>query len=118
MTYAVNGTEVKTITDFNASTIAQVKFFTDSKWSKLSRVKIKEMGFIRLPAATPLLMLPFKHKASASFQKPRFLRGFFMPSVANPFKHELFHLFKKGVQDRIFKYLKNTLYSLHHAFTD
>ena len=53
VTYAVNGTEVKTITDFNASTIAQVKFFTDSKWSKLSQVKIKEMGFIRLPAATP-----------------------------------------------------------------
>ncbi|NCG07970.1 MAG: hypothetical protein GWO81_00100 [Verrucomicrobia bacterium] len=53
VTYFVNGTAVKTINDFNASSIAQIKFFTDSKWSKLSTVKINEMGFLRLPAATP-----------------------------------------------------------------
>jgi hypothetical protein len=53
VTYFVNGTSVKTISDFNASSIAQIKFFTDSKWSKLSTVKIKEMGIIKLPLATP-----------------------------------------------------------------
>lgn len=52
VTYYVNGESVKTISDFNASSIAQVKFFTDSKWSKLSSVKINEMGFIKLPAAS------------------------------------------------------------------
>ncbi len=53
VTYFVNGTSVKTISDFNASSIAQIKFFADSKWSKLSTVKIKEMGLIKLPATTP-----------------------------------------------------------------
>ncbi|CAI8280927.1 MAG: Uncharacterised protein [Opitutia bacterium UBA7350] len=52
-TYYVNGAVVKTITDFKADSIAQIKFFTDSKWSKLNTVKIQEMGFIRLAAATP-----------------------------------------------------------------
>lgn len=58
VTYYVNGTSVKTISDFNASSIAQIKFFTDNKWSKLSTVKINEMGFIKLPAATPSAGIP------------------------------------------------------------
>jgi hypothetical protein len=53
VTYFVNGTAIKTIPDFNASSIAQIKFFTDSKWSKQSTVKIKEMGFIKLPKVAP-----------------------------------------------------------------
>jgi hypothetical protein len=53
VTYFVNGTAVKTISDFNASSIAQIKFFTDSQWSAQSSVKIKEMGLIQLPAVTP-----------------------------------------------------------------
>ena len=53
VTYFVNGTAIKTISDFNASSIAQIKFFTDSKWSTQSTVTIKEMGFMQLPPVTP-----------------------------------------------------------------
>lgn len=52
VTYFVNGTAIKTISDFNASSIAQIKFFTDSKWSTQSTVTIKEMGLVQLPAVT------------------------------------------------------------------
>lgn len=52
-TYFVNGTVGKTISDFNAISLAQIKFFTDRKWSALGTVKINEMGLLQLPSIVP-----------------------------------------------------------------
>lgn len=46
--YMVNGAVLKTITDFNSTSLHQLKIFTDAKWSTRAEASINEMGLIKL----------------------------------------------------------------------
>jgi hypothetical protein len=48
VSYLVNGAVLKTITDFNANSLHQLKIFTDAKWSLSAQASINEMGLIKL----------------------------------------------------------------------
>ena len=49
VSYRVNGTQLKVITDFSATSLSHLKLFTDAKWSKQNSVSIDSMGLVKLP---------------------------------------------------------------------
>lgn len=56
--FLLNGTSVRSITDFNATEFSQLKFFTNNPWSTNSTVSLDSMGLLQVPEpATYALML-------------------------------------------------------------
>ena len=47
--YLINGTQLKVVSDFSATSLSHLKFFTDAKWSKQNSVSIDSMGLVKLP---------------------------------------------------------------------
>ena len=47
--YLINGTQLKVVSDFSATSLNHLKFFTDAKWSKQNSVSIDSMGLVKLP---------------------------------------------------------------------
>ena len=47
--FLINGTQLKIVSDFCATSISHLKFFTSAKWSKRNSVSIDSMGLVKLP---------------------------------------------------------------------
>ena len=47
--FLINGTQLKIVSDFCATSISHLKFFTSAKWSKQNSVSIDSMGLVKLP---------------------------------------------------------------------
>ena len=46
--YRINGTQLKVVSDFSATSLSHLKFFTDANWSKQNSVSIDSMGLVKL----------------------------------------------------------------------
>lgn len=47
--FLINGKQLKVVSDFSATSLSHLKFFTNAKWSKKNSVSIDSMGLVKLP---------------------------------------------------------------------